>query len=320
MQETQFQVATTDPDEAHSWLSSAYADHSARLSGRAKAFRFTHSVADCGVFKVGVCRHTMTLHGEWDPLGDQLLFSHLLAGRFVIGCAGSEVAAGPGDVFAYDPDVAMGVEWSDIRMAQIRMDRAAFDRTAAELIGDDRPGLTAGFDLARAATEAKAHHWRRFMQYVTSDVATSPVVQGSPLVLGQVFRTIVATALETFPHTAVDRAGRHGFVPVGVVRRALAFIDEHAGSDVDLTAIAEAAGIGPRALQRAFRRSLDTTPLEQLRSVRMRRAHEELEAAASGDDTTVLGVAARWGFGHPGRFAVDYRARFGCSPSETLRG
>jgi transcriptional regulator GlxA family with amidase domain len=31
-------------------------------------------------------------------------------------------------------------------------------------------------------------------------------------------------------------------------------------------------------------------------------------------------VAARWGFGHPGRFAGAYRARYGRSPSETLRG
>lgn len=316
---TQFQVATTDPDEAHSWLSSAYADHSARLAGRSEAFRFSHSVVDCGTFKVGVCRHTMTLYGEWDPLDDQLLFSHLLSGRFVIGCTGSEVAAGPGDVFSYDPDVTMGVEWSDIRMAQVRIDRAAFDRTAAELVGDDRLGLTTSFDLARAASEAKAQNWRRFMQYVTSDVAVSPVVQGSPLVLAQVFRTIVATALETFPHTTVDPTGRHGFVPAGAVRRAVAYIDEHAGADIDLTAIADAAGVGPRALQRAFRRSLETTPLEYLRSVRMRRAHEELQAAQAGGGTTVVAVAARWGFGHPGRFAVDYRSRFGCSPSETLR-
>jgi AraC-like DNA-binding protein len=315
----QFTVSTSDPDEAHSWLSSAYADHSARLSGRAEAFRFSHTVADCGAFRVGVCGHTMTLRGEWEPLGDQLLFSHLLSGRFVIGCARSEVAAGPGDVFGYDPDVAMGVEWSDIRMAQVRIDRAAFDRTAAELVGDDRPGVRTGFVLSRAVSPATAAYWRRFMRYVTNEVAVSSVVQGSPLVTGQVFRTIVATALETFPHATVERSGRCGPVGAGVVRRAPAYIDEHAGEDVDLTAIADAAGVGPRALQRAFRRSLDTTPLHHLRSVRLERARADLRAADPGDGTTVAGVAARWGFGHPGRFAAEYRGRFGTSPSDTLR-
>jgi AraC-like DNA-binding protein len=315
---TRMHISTADPEEAHEWLRGAYADHSARLSGNQQAFRFTHSVADCGTFKVGVCRHSMTLNGEWDPLDDQLLFSHLLSGRFTIGCRQSEVAAGPGDVFAYDPDVAMAVEWSDIRMAQVRMARGAFDRIAAELTGDER---STGFALARPLSEAKAQHWRRFMQYVTSDVATSPVVHGSPLVMSQVFRMIVATALETFPHSAAgDRDRPGGYVPAAAVRRALTYIDEHAGDDIALTDIADAAGVGPRALQRAFRRARDTTPLGQLRSVRLERAHQELRAADPGEGATVAAVAARWGFGHPGRFAVDYRARYGCSPSDTLRG
>jgi AraC-like DNA-binding protein len=33
----------------------------------------------------------------------------------------------------------------------------------------------------------------------------------------------------------------------------------------------------------------------------------------------VTAVALRWGFGHLGQFAADYRARFGELPSETLR-
>ena len=312
-------VNTTDPDEAHHWLRSAYTDHSVRLSGRPRSFRFTHSVADCATFKVGVCQHSMTLNGTWEPLDDQLLFSHLLSGRFTIGCSRSEVDAGPGDVFAYDPDVAMTVEWSDIRMAQVRMDRRAFDRVAAEMRGGDGPAGSVGFDLARPVTVAAAQNWKRLMRYVTGEVAANPVAASSPLVTAQVFRLIVATALETFPHTSVEHPGTAHASP-GVVRRAVSFIEEHAGDDVDLTTIAAAAGVGPRALQRAFRRALDVTPLEHLRSVRLDRAHDDLRAADPTDGATVAAVAARWGFGHPGRFAADHRARFGRSPGDTLRG
>ena len=164
-------------------------------------------------------------------------------------------------------------------------------------------------------------HWKRLMQYVTSDVASNPAVHSSPILMGQVFRLIVATALETFPNTTLDRA-RYTALPAspGSVRRAMAYIEERAGDDIDLTDIAEAAHVGPRALQRAFRRAMDTTPLGYLRSIRLERAHEQLVAADGDDGTTVVAVAARWGFGHPGRFAGAYRARYGRSPSETLRG
>ncbi len=313
-------ISTGDPDEAHQWLSDAYADHKVTLSGRSAAFRFSHSVADCGLFKVGVARHTMTLHGVWEPLDDILLFSHLLTGRFTIRSPHDEVAAGPGDVFGYDPDTAMVVEWNDIKMAQVRIQRTAMERLAAELLGDGRSAVPIGFALGRPVTASKAVHWKRLMQYVTTDVAANPAVHGSPLVMRHVQRLVVATALETFPNSTLTGTP----VPAGhaspdAVRRAVEFIEEHAGSDVDLTAVADAAHVGPRALQRAFRRTLNVTPLGYLRSVRLDRAHEDLRTADPADGTTVSGVATRWGFGHPGRFAADYRSRFGHPPSETLR-
>ncbi len=313
-------IATSDPDEAHDWLRGAYADHTATLSGRSSAFRFTHSVADCGVFKVGIARHTMTLHGTWQPLDDILLFSHLLEGRFTIRSDVAEIAAGAGDVFTYDPDVAMTVDWHDIRMAQVRIQRSAVERLAAEMVGDDRGTIPLAFDLARPLSASRAVHWKRMMQYVTGDVAANPAAHSSPLVMRQVQRLVIATALETFPNSSLT-APRGAGTPASpdAVRRGCAFIEEHAGSDIDLTTIARAAHVGPRALQRAFRRSLNVTPLGYLRSMRLDRAHEELKAADPAAGTTVAAVAAHWGFGHPGRFAADYRARFGHSPSDTLR-
>ena len=58
------------------------------------------------------------------------------------------------------------------------------------------------------------------------------------------------------------------------------------------------------------------TPMEFLRHVRMRLARQRLLHARPGDSVT--GIATRCGFAHLGRFAVDYKRRFGESPSETL--
>ena len=103
------------------------------------------------------------------------------------------------------------------------------------------------------------------------------------------------------------------------VRRALAYLEEHATEDVDVADVAAAAGLGTRGLQMAFRRWRATTPLAHLRDIRLAGAHEELLDADSRDGRTVADIASRWRFTHPGRFSVAYRRRYGCSPSETLR-
>ncbi|MFC5137688.1 helix-turn-helix transcriptional regulator [Actinomycetospora rhizophila] len=102
------------------------------------------------------------------------------------------------------------------------------------------------------------------------------------------------------------------------LRRAIAYLEDHAAEEVDVAAVAAAAGLGVRGLQTTFRRWRGTTPLSHLREIRLARAHEELR----GSDprrTTVGDVAHRWRFSNPGRFSVTYRGRYGCSPGETLR-
>jgi AraC-like DNA-binding protein len=52
--------------------------------------------------------------------------------------------------------------------------------------------------------------------------------------------------------------------------------------------------------------------------VRLQRAHRDLQAADPSVDT-VMAIADRWRFGHPGRFSRAYKEAFGTSPSLTLR-
>ncbi|NJP65175.1 AraC family transcriptional regulator [Streptomyces spiramenti] len=120
--------------------------------------------------------------------------------------------------------------------------------------------------------------------------------------------------------TALPRPGtpRSETADTETLRRAMRFIEDNAERPIGLSHIAGAALVTPRAVQYAFQRHLDTTPLGYLRQVRVDRAHQELRAAdpRNADVTT---VAARWGFTHPGRFAAAYRLTYGFPPSSTLR-
>ena len=102
------------------------------------------------------------------------------------------------------------------------------------------------------------------------------------------------------------------------LRQAIAFIDDNAHLDIRLTDIAAAIGVPPRTVQYTFRRHLGATPLGYLRRVRLQRAHRDLQAADPAVDT-VMAIAGRWRFGHPGRFSRAYKDAFGSSPSLTLR-
>jgi AraC-like DNA-binding protein len=88
---------------------------------------------------------------------------------------------------------------------------------------------------------------------------------------------------------------------------------------ITLNEIALAARLSPRGLQAAFSRHLDTTPLAYLRSVRMERAHRDLQSADPDDDMNAATSVARLRIDPSWRFAIAYRRRFGASPSETLR-
>jgi len=83
----------------------------------------------------------------------------------------------------------------------------------------------------------------------------------------------------------------------------------------DLAAI---AGVGVRVLQEAFRQHVGVSPLAYLRRLRLDGVHAELSKSDPWQ-VNVSEVAYRWGFTHLGRFAGSYRARFGVSPSQTLR-
>jgi transcriptional regulator GlxA family with amidase domain len=156
--------------------------------------------------------------------------------------------------------------------------------------------------------------------YVMGGVLADPNLSTNPLIVGPARRLLATTALTVFPSNArPSEHARPDDAAPAVLRRAEAYIQEHAGRDLTVTEIAAAAGCSVRALQSGFRRYRETTPLRYARTVRLNRAHQDLQNADPTDGTTVAAVAARWGFANPGRFSVDYRTTYGQNPARTLR-
>src|SRR5262245_26516659 len=107
-----------------------------------------------------------------------------------------------------------------------------------------------------------------------------------------------------------------GGLPADLVR-ALEWLRTHLNEPVQLEALAAAAGVRPRTLERHFRSFLRTTPLGWVRRMRLSLARQRL--LHGRDEPTVTGIALASGFNQLGRFAEQYRKRFGELPSQTLK-
>jgi transcriptional regulator GlxA family with amidase domain len=172
----------------------------------------------------------------------------------------------------------------------------------------------------RAVSPAMGQYWRSVAAFVHRELAAQWSTTIPPLVLAQTEATVAAAALAVFPNTTLTAGSGAPVGRVGSValRRAVAYIESHAGEAITVLDIAAGAGVGVRALQHAFAHHYETTPMGYLRRVRLERAHRELQAADPGGDT-VAQIARRWGFADPGRFAALYRDTYGANPRPTLR-
>ncbi len=102
----------------------------------------------------------------------------------------------------------------------------------------------------------------------------------------------------------------------GPLKRALDLLEADPARGWTVEEIASTCGVGRRTLQRHFRRFIGRMPMEFLRDLRLDRARQELFRASG--QTSVTDIATGSGFNHVGRFATQYRARYGESPSATL--
>lgn len=82
---------------------------------------------------------------------------------------------------------------------------------------------------------------------------------------------------------------------------------------ISLTDVERVSGLGARALQLAFARYLGLSPMSWLKEQRLQRSRQLI---LRHPDMPVSHVALACGLSHFGRFAADFKARFGLGPSD----
>jgi AraC-like DNA-binding protein len=311
------EFSTTEPDLAIDYLQNVYRT-GMRISGLRDGLVYSHNRLDAGLFAIDDARMPLEMSIQQDPF-NSLVVATLWAGRFERECRGVSERFAAGDVFIdAEPTLPASVRMLKVEGQTVMLDLGVLAQVAAtEPSRAPGPIRWSGF---QPVSPAAAAHWKSTISYLRGLLANEEAAT-QPLIRGNAARLLAATALATFPNTAVTTPtarDRHDATAV-TVRRAVAFIEGHAHADISLADIAAAANVSIRAVQFAFRRHLDTTPMAHLRAVRLDQVHHELLAADPGQGATVTDIAIRWGFYNHSRFVARYRRAYGVAPRHTLR-
>lgn len=308
-------IDTTDVEEARLVGSRIFRNHQLQPDADRSAFRAVLRSAVVGGLTLSYVDYRVGVRISTTVPSSGFLVHIPLTGRADIRCGRDTAISDPATAVVIDPSDHLDMTWSqEAPQLVVCIDRERLEQHLRRTLGRtlDRPlrfGL--GMDLKSAAARA----WLNIVDLLLRELATSA---HEPLAVAELEALAFQRFLLAQPSTFSSALSDERPVAPRAIQKAMSLVEDHATEPLTVEEIAEAVGVGVRSLQAGFRRFADTTPMSYLRDVRLNRVHEELRAADPGS-VSVTEVAARWGFLHAGRFAVQYRERFGEKPSTTLR-
>jgi AraC-like DNA-binding protein len=312
-------LRTADIDEARSFCRAMYyAPLKMQPLGRAAGFDFSGDVVQLGPITLGEvsCGADMQLTS-----GDLETAYHVLAplcGVMQSRHRDAVVAASPRRATLYRPVGDIELAWpGDCRLLSVKIDRAALEQEIAVALGRHSapPPLGASFDV----TSGSGRSWASLVRLLYAELRNPDSLVRQPQMARRWWQLVLSGLALTVEHPYCDDLAGPTALRPRPVKRTLDAMHAAPGHPFTAPELAGIAGVGTRVLQEAFRRHVGMPPMTYLRELRLAGAHDELSKADPWQ-VNVSEVAVRWGFAHLGRFAGAYRARYGVSPSQTLRG
>ena len=309
-------LRTGDLDEARHRVTEKYCDHKLNKISRSDhlAVRFNH-VAGRHV-SINYLHYGADVQIDPGLLREFYLLQVPLSGTAMISHRGQEIVASTQTATLLNPDRETQMHWrGDCRKLMLQIDKTYLEAVAQDLSGNALPG-TIRFDPVVDLTVAAGRHLRAILERAAVLAGQGTLFSGTHGAQDLWIERELVTTLLThqssnvshFLHRNDQRA-----LPSGL-RRALAFIHANLSVSVCLADIAASAEMNVRTLQMGFQREFGKSPMQVLREARLDTAHYELTVRQN--TPSVTDVAYQNGFSHLGRFARDYKARFGHLPSQ----
>lgn len=250
---------------------------------------------------------------------DQYIIVLIVRGESDICGDGNRFRMSAGDFAMCNPLTKFRAESTgQIDYISIEIPKSELRRSLAEKLGCELPEDLV-FDTVPNHNAGKLAPILRFISLSCTELVSnhySPSAQS----IGVHYHTMLnSLLLDLWPHNFSNwqAGGAEKILPAPLVK-AVEYIRQYHGDDLNPEMIATRCGISIRALHGAFKSYLDCTPMAHVKRIRLDAAHDELKQAAVRG-RTVTQVASERGFNHLSKFSRDYSERFGELPSHTWR-
>jgi AraC-like DNA-binding protein len=309
--------ATVDQDAARDWASATFAPHQLHIGGRER-INFRSRVIPSPRLTMGTMRYGATVTMKAQPLETcyHLIFPACGDNHVSQNGVSSHVIADRVGV-VLDPRYPLSIAWSsDSWQYHIKIPTWILDSHAARLAGRGIEGVRFGLEIDITTGAGRALF--SMVEFFAREFSKDEGLGANPLACRELEAAFMSQLLIACPNQfSTDLFADSGRTTRSSMSRVLDYIDANLGVEISSADLTIVAGVGLRALQTAFRSATGMSPTAYLRGQRLDRVRLEL---SHGSEELITNIAARWGFYHLGRFAYQYRERFGELPSETARG
>jgi AraC-like DNA-binding protein len=308
--------AFRDVDRSEAAVGQVFHPHSITVSGGDEPFACTLDAAGSGPLILGELDYTVDMR-LWCPHVEGYHVNVPIRGVLDSASGRDELHVLPGSAALYQPEVSalLGTTVrTGFSMFALKIDKQALEAAMECLTGRPTEGSIRLAPLLDISSGLGRQWWEMTMAF-RRQVAGGDLL-AHPLVARPAGEAILNGLLLASGHQFSEFLhGGESPTPVAI-RRALHYIGDHLREPITLAALSRASGASVRALQRGFQQHLGMTPTQYIRARRLEHAHADLISLEPGD-LRVAAIAARWGFTNQGRFAAEYRRRYGRSPAQT---
>jgi len=307
-------VHSNDIDDARLQISQRVSPHKIEMTGHADLLDVNFS----GVHLDGIA----LLHAyygcsiEAKPEHSEFYYTHtMLQGNSEIEHGKNQCETITGDTVVLSPSVPYNMKLHEkCDRIVIRIDPEQVKSHLSKLLYREvDKNLVFDLKLKNAAT------WWNTINYILCQIENEPRVLHSKNVQRTYAQLIISNLLELHNHNYIDKLQQQGEdMMCPQIRSAIDYIQSRLHKNLSLADLASHCNVSARTLQRSFLKHLGTSPTAYVRNSRLDAIRDELQSISDFENGCIKRTLLDYGVIDFGRFAQYYRARFGCTPKETV--